>query len=179
MGDLRKNGTSSHEVGRPVGLRVRRIHRLVGVELFQHLQDPSSTRDALAATFGDNKATIALFGPSPALQTVGGFTVFKVSMTLMIAGAIWGPLTSSRLLRGEEDTGRWDILLSGWTTRGGAAMEGLGGFAVSAVVLWALTSLITSIAGVSSKVGIARPVQRCSSPWRSSDPPSCSLRSGR
>jgi ABC-2 type transport system permease protein len=112
-------------------------------------------RDALAATFGDNKATIALFGPSPALETVGGFTVFKVSMTLMIVGAIWGLLTSSRLLRGEEDACRWDILLSGRTTRGGAALQALGGFAVSAAVLWALTSLITSIAGVSSKVDIA------------------------
>ncbi len=112
-------------------------------------------RNALAATFGDNKATIALFGPAPALQTVGGFTVFKASMTLMIVGAIWGLLTSSRLLRGEEDAGRWDILLSGGTTRGRAAMQALGGFAVSALVLWTLTSLITSIAGVSSKVDIA------------------------
>ena len=75
-------------------------------------------------------------------------------MTLMIVGAIWGLLISSRLLRGEEDAGRWDILLSGKTTRGGAAMQALGGFAVSALVLWALTSLITSIAGVSSNVDI-------------------------
>ncbi len=160
-----------------MGLRVRRIHRLVGVELFQHYKTQAQ-RDALAAMFGDNTATIALFGPSPALQTVGGFTVLKVSMTLMIAGAIWGLLTSSRLLRGEEDAGCWDILLSGGSSRGGAAMEALGRFAVSAVVLWALASLITSIAGVSSK-GISHPVQRCSSLWRSSDPPSCFLQSGR
>ena len=111
-------------------------------------------RDTLAATFGDNKATIALFGPAPALQTVGGFTVFKVSMTLMIVGAIWGLLTSSRLLRGEEDAGRWDILLSGRTTRAGASMQALGGLAVSVLVLWTLTSLITSIAGAWSKVDI-------------------------
>ncbi len=122
---------------------------------YSSIYKTQAQREALAATFGDNKATIALFGPSPALQTVGGFTVFKVSMTLMIVGAIWGLLTSSRLLRGEEDAGRWDILLSGRTTRGGATMQALGGFAVSALVLWALTSLITSIAGVSSKVDIA------------------------
>jgi polyether ionophore transport system permease protein len=114
-----------------------------------------SQRDNLAATFGDNKATVALFGPAPDLQTVGGFTVLKVSMTLMIVGAIWGLLTSTRLLRGEEDAGRWDMFLSGGTTRGGAALQGLGGLAVSALVLWILTSLITSVAGVSSKVDIA------------------------
>ncbi len=122
---------------------------------YSSIYKTQAQREALAATFGNNKATIALFGPAPALQTVGGFTVFKVSMTLMIVGAIWGLLTSSRLLRGEEDAGRWDILLSGGTTRGGAALQALGGFAVSALVLWTLTSLITSIAGVSSKVDIA------------------------
>ena len=76
-------------------------------------------------------------------------------MTLMIVGAIWGLLTSSRLLRGEEDAGRWDMLLSGSITRGGAALQGLGGFAAAALVLWELTSLITAVAGVSSKVDIS------------------------
>jgi ABC-2 type transport system permease protein len=112
-------------------------------------------RDSLAATYGANRSTIALFGPAPDLQTVGGFTVFKVSMTLMIVGAIWGLLTSSRLLRGEEDAGRWDMLLSGRTTRGDAALQSLGGFAVASLVLWTMTSLITAIAGVSSRVDIS------------------------
>ena len=81
-------------------------------------------RDALAAAYGSNKATSALFGPAPQLQTVAGFTVFKISMTLMILGAVWGLLLSTKLLRGEEDDGRWDLLLSGQTTRSGAADAG-------------------------------------------------------
>ncbi len=121
---------------------------------YSSIYKTQAQRDNLAATFGANKATVALFGPAPGLQTVGGFTVFKVSMTLMIAGAIWAVLTSSRLLRGEEDAGRWDMLLSGRTTRSRAALQALGGFGVAALVLWTLTSLITSIAGVSSRVDI-------------------------
>ena len=62
-------------------------------------------RDRLAASFGSNHAAGALFGPAPQLQTVAGFTMFKTSMTLMIIGAVWGLLTSTRLLRGEEDVG--------------------------------------------------------------------------
>ena len=50
----------------------------------------SAQRDALAATYGSNKAVSALFGPAPQLQTVGGFTVFKISMTLMVLGAVVG-----------------------------------------------------------------------------------------
>ena len=82
-------------------------------------------RDALAAAYGTNKATSALFGPAPQLQTVGGFTVFKISMTLMVLGAVWGLLTSTRLLRGEEDNGRWELLLAGRTTRRGATAQAL------------------------------------------------------
>lgn len=70
-------------------------------------------RDQLERAFGANHATAPLFGPAPALETVGGFVVFKSLMAIMILGALWGLLTSTRLLRGEEDAGRWDLLASG------------------------------------------------------------------
>jgi ABC-2 type transport system permease protein len=112
-------------------------------------------REALAAAYGANKATSALFGPAPQLQTVAGFTVFKISMTLMILGAVWGLLTSTRLLRGEEDNGRWELLLAGQTTRSGAAAQALGGLGAGVVTLWAVTGLITALTGLYSSVGIA------------------------
>jgi ABC-2 type transport system permease protein len=111
-------------------------------------------RDQLARTFGANKASAALFGPAPDLQTVDGFIVLKVSMTLMIIGSIWGVMTSSRLLRGDEDAGRWDLLLAGQTTRRTATRQALGGFALASVVLWALTALITAVVGLSAKVNV-------------------------
>ena len=122
---------------------------------YTSLYKTAQARDALAAAFGDNKATIALFGPAPGLQTVGGFTVFKVSMTLTIVGAVWGLLLSSRLLRGEEDAGRWDLLLVGRTTPRGATAQALCGLGAGAAVLWALTATIISVAGLSSRIDIA------------------------
>ena len=112
-------------------------------------------RNALAAAYGSNKATSALFGPAPDLQTVAGFTVFKISMTLMILGAVWGLLTSTRLLRGEEESGRWELLLAGQTTRRGAAVQALAGLGSGVVVLWALAAVITILVGLDSKVDIA------------------------
>jgi ABC-2 type transport system permease protein len=118
------------------------------------LYTTEAEREQLARTFGANKASAALFGPAPDLQTVDGFIVLKVSMTLMIIGSIWGLMTSSRLLRGEEDAGRWDLLLAGQTTRRAATTQALCGFALAGVVLWALTALITAVVGISSKVNI-------------------------
>ena len=112
-------------------------------------------RDALAAAYGSNKATSALFGPAPHLQTVEGFTVFKISMTLMILGAVWGLLLSTKLLRGEEDAGRWDLVASGQTTRRGAAGQALVGLGAGLLVLWAFTALVAVLSGRSSSVDIA------------------------
>jgi len=111
-------------------------------------------RTRLAAAFGSNKAASTLFGPAPPLQTVAGFTVFKSSPTLMILGAVWGLLTSTRLLRGEEDAGRWELLLTTQTTPRGAAVQALAGMAAGATALWGVTALIIVLAGRSSKVGI-------------------------
>ena len=116
--------------------------------------ETAAQRDALAATYGSNKAMSALFGPAPQLQKVSGFTVFKISMTLMILGAVWGLLTSTRLLRGEEEGGRWDLLLAGRTTRRGATAQAIAGLGVGAAALWVVTSIIAVLSGRSSSVRI-------------------------
>lgn len=117
----------------------------------------AADRRRLAHTFGQNHAASALFGPAPQLQTVAGFTVLKASMTLMIIGAVWGLLTSTRLLRGDEDAGRWEILLTGPTTRSRATAQVLGGLGAGAGVLWLVTALVTVAGGRASSVRFAAP----------------------
>jgi polyether ionophore transport system permease protein len=112
-------------------------------------------RDALAKAFGSNNATAALFGPAPELQTVAGFTVFKSLMTVMVLGALWGLLTSTRLLRGEEDAGRWELLLTGQSTKRAAAAQGLGGLGMGLAALWFVTAVITVLIGRISSVGFS------------------------
>jgi ABC-2 type transport system permease protein len=112
-------------------------------------------RDALAATYGRDNAVRALFGPASRLQSVAGFTAFKISMTLTILGALWGLLTSTRVLRGEEDGGRWELLLAGQTTRIWATCQALLGLGAGVVTLWVLTAVITVVVGLDSTVHIA------------------------
>jgi ABC-2 type transport system permease protein len=112
-------------------------------------------RTALATAFGSNRTTIALFGPAPHLDTVAGFTVFKTLLTLTLVGAVWGLLTATRMLRGEEDTGRWELLVTGATTRGRAAGQCLVGLVTGVAALGAVTALLLVVAGRSSRVAIA------------------------
>ena len=60
---------------------------------------------------------------------MAGYTAYKTMFILVILGAIWGLLIATRLLRGEEDAGRWELFLSGRTTRGRAAAQAAIGLA--------------------------------------------------
>jgi len=118
------------------------------VSIYPH----QAQRDQLELLFGSNHAASALFGPGNQLQTVAGFTVYKVSMTLMILGAIWGILLSTRLLRGEEDAGRMELLVAGQTTRPRATAQVLVALGLAVSALWAVTALVTVVTGRSSSV---------------------------
>jgi ABC-2 type transport system permease protein len=67
---------------------------------------------SLAALAG-NPAIRTLFGEPVALDDPGGFTVWRSATVLAVLLGVWGLLTVTRLTRGEEDSGRWDLLLAG------------------------------------------------------------------
>jgi ABC-2 type transport system permease protein len=115
----------------------------------------AAAREKLVASFGSNTALAALFGPAHDLQTVGGFTAYKVLGFLSIVGAVWGLLLGTRLLRGEEDAGRWELLLAGQTTRKGAAGQALAGLGAGLAALFAVTAVVAVVTGRSSKVHFA------------------------
>ncbi|WP_197373565.1 ABC transporter permease [Mycolicibacterium baixiangningiae] len=64
---------------------------------------------ALAA----NPAVRVLFGPPVALDDPGGFTVWRTGTPVLVIAAVWILLAVVRITRGEEDAGRWDLLLAG------------------------------------------------------------------
>src|ERR1039457_2235384 len=114
-----------------------------------------ASRRLLVQQFGHNAGISALVGPANQIGTVPGFTAWKCLTVLAIIGAVWGILTSAKLTRGEEDAGRWELLLVGRVTRRSAAQEALVGLGAGALALFALTSIITVAGGGSSKVGIS------------------------
>ncbi len=122
--------------------------------LSYHTSFPTAaSREQFARTFGGNYGLAAVIGPARRLDTVGGMVAWRMFGLLVIVGAIWGLLTATRLLRREEDTGRWELLLAGHTTRRHAAVQTIAGLAAGWAVLWALTAGFTIAAGLNSTVG--------------------------
>lgn len=100
----------------------------------------AADRARLVATMGTDAGFQAIFGPGRQIDTVPGYVSAHLVGVLSIIGAVWGLLTGIRLLRGEEESGRWEMLLSGHTTRRQATVGALGGLGLALVVMWAVTA---------------------------------------
>jgi ABC-2 type transport system permease protein len=112
------------------------------------------SRANIAASVQGNAAFEAIFGITHHLDTVAGYTAYKTMFTLILLGSIWGLLFATRALRGDEDNGRWEVFLSGQTTRGHAAAQVAIGLGVGVVALWIPTVLFAVTTGASSDVNI-------------------------
>src|SRR4051794_20784770 len=69
----------------------------------------ASSLEALA----ENPAIRTLFGPPVALDDAGGFTVWRTGTVVAVLVGTWAALAATRVTRGEEEAGRWELLLSG------------------------------------------------------------------
>ncbi len=113
-----------------------------------------ASRRVLVQEFGHNVGISALVGPANDIGTVPGYTAWKCLTVVAIIGAVLGILTSSKLIRGEEDAGRWELLSVGQVTRRSAAAQALIGLAIGATALFATSAVLIVWVGHSSKVGI-------------------------
>ena len=73
----------------------------------------SRSRPASSRTSRRTRRSARLYGTPFDLATPGGFTVWRLGMFLVrCRRALWGLLTATRLLRGEEEAGRADLVLT-------------------------------------------------------------------
>jgi ABC-2 type transport system permease protein len=80
-------------------------------------------------------------------DTVAGFTSWRVSLAIIVIGAIWGLLTGTGTLRGQEEAGQWELLLSGPTTKRRAVVQALLGFGGALLAMFIPTVLLILASG--------------------------------
>ncbi|MEV0001663.1 hypothetical protein AB0H28_05155 [Micromonospora sp. NPDC050980] len=88
------------------------------VATYARTMGDAGAASALAALAG-NPAIRTLFGEPVGLDTAGGFTVWRTGTVLAVLLTTWGALATTRVTRGEEEAGRWDLLLAGRLTPAG------------------------------------------------------------
>jgi ABC-2 type transport system permease protein len=105
--------------------------------------------DALLA----NPAVRALYGMPFDVTSAGGFAVWRVGTFVCIAAGLWAAMATTRVLRGEEEAGRWDLLLTASVTRDGVLLSHSKVLAVGTVGIG--LTVFASFAGLGEPAGPA------------------------
>ena len=113
----------------------------------------AASRATLASSFANNVGLKALLGAPRQLGTVSGYAAWNCYIVMIMIGGIWAYLTATRLFRGEEDAGRWEILLAGLTTSRRAAANVLVGLAASLSLLFVVSAATFAAVGSLHNVG--------------------------
>lgn len=94
---------------------------------------------ALAGQFAWNAAAIAV-------DTVGGYAMFKIGVFIFVI-AVWPLLAASRALRGEEERGSLDVLLSLPIARARVAVEKIAAIWTALLAMGALVGVLAYAGG--------------------------------
>src|SRR5215472_18317343 len=121
----------------------------IGLLIFVVLSSFPSLVETAAA-----RASLVSLGPSFAwiaeplkIDTPGGYATFKYGFTVLIM-ALWPILACSRMLRGEEERGSMDVLLSMPRGRGRVALEKLAAMWTALLLMGLLIGLLTYTGGM-------------------------------
>jgi len=111
---------------------------------FPSLVETPQARASLVSLSG----SFAWFAEPIAVDTSGGYTTFKYGLTILLV-AIWSLLACSRLLRGEEERGSLDALLTLPRGRGRVALEKLAAVWTALLGMGVLIGLLAFAGGKS------------------------------
>jgi len=103
---------------------------------FAHAYPTLADRLAFARSFASNDALRLFYGYPYDPVTIGGYSAWRVGGTLAIAAAVFGIFAAVRALRGEEDTGRMELVLAGVLRRRTAYLAALSAIAAGVLLLW-------------------------------------------
>jgi ABC-2 type transport system permease protein len=107
-----------------------------------------AARQRFAAAFGDNPALRLFYGVPHDLASVAGYAEFRIVGLLSVLVAGWAVFAAVRPLRGEEDDGRFELVLAGAVTRRGATAAVLAAVAVECGAIWLASAAGLAVTGM-------------------------------
>jgi len=120
----------------------------VGIEVASfNAAYPDGVSPLQFAMFQDNPAVRMMQGVPSALDSAGGFTVWDGGWIIQLLLAVWALMTTSRLLRGEEDVERTDLVLAGPVRATAATALSLVVMAAAALLIGVAVTVAMSVSG--------------------------------
>ena len=94
-----------------------------------------------------NPAVRAIYGLPTALNTLGGFAVWRVELFVMLLGTVWITLATTRVLRGDEESGRLDLVLATPLSLRRSTLTSASALLTAALLSAVLTAAVLEAAG--------------------------------
>lgn len=114
---------------------------------FVNLYPTAAARQKIAETFSSNVGIELILGRAPNSASTAAYVAWNTGNVMVAIGAIWALLLATKYFRGEEDSGRWEIFLSGQTTARRAAAQVLLGLTASLVAFYVVIALLLTLVG--------------------------------
>jgi ABC-2 type transport system permease protein len=120
---------------------------------FLDISPTTAGRERIVGALINNTGLKALFGEPHNVYAVGGFVDWRNLSIVALVGAIWGLMTATKIFRGEEDAGRWELFLTGQTTSWKATLQALLGLSTALLSMFLLTSIVVFGVGRRPEIG--------------------------
>lgn len=114
---------------------------------FVDLYPTAAARQKIAETFGNNIGIELLIGKAPQSASTAAYVAWNTAILIVVIGSIWGLLVATKYFRGEEESGRSELLLSGQTTALRSTLNTLGGLWTSLIAIFLVSSLLFMAVG--------------------------------
>jgi ABC-2 type transport system permease protein len=114
--------------------------------------DPAS-RIQFRTTLEAAPALGIIYGDPSDLPSPAGYMTYRTGIFLALIASVWGLMTVTRLLRGQEEDGRWELIASGATTSKGASLQVFAGFTTALILAFALSVIGMTVTGWLPSVG--------------------------
>lgn len=102
----------------------------------------TAAREAFAKSFGNNTGMNVLLGVPHDIGSIPGYTNWNVMGIVVLIGCIWGLNLATKYFRGEEESGRTELLLTGNTTARQATKNTLLGLLANLVLMYVVVAVI-------------------------------------
>lgn len=115
---------------------------------------PTKADQVSAGSLMAGQATYkVLLGTPQNITTVAGFAAWYCVGVGVLLGGIWAYIVATKMFRGEETAGRWEMLLASETTLSSATASAFKGLAVNLGIYYVIATLSLIAIGARSPVG--------------------------
>lgn len=108
----------------------------------------ASTRAKVIYGLASNPALGLFYGNMHTdITSPGGYMTYRIMPIMILVLAIWAMTFITKMLRGQEENGNWELLLSGRSSARNATADIMMGSGVALIIIFFMTALVLLIAG--------------------------------